>query len=161
MPSNDAQGFRAENGLLDLGHGVEVEIGGDGATAVGDAGHHHGVLQGRGGHASLADGDVDGVAGVPVAVPLFLLREEALLPLFGWHEPGDFSGQVDAGADAEAHLVGPLDDLVDAELEADVVEEDVAGDGEGVFNVDGAMAGMLVAAPGAADLPLILKLPGQ
>src|SRR5690606_21521524 len=69
-----------------------------------------GQLQRRGYPVALADGGIDGVAGVPGLV------EAAPLPLARGADAGDLADQVDAGRVAEAELVEPGVHAVHAHL---------------------------------------------
>ena len=69
---------------------------------------------------ALADARLVGLAGID------RLAERVLLPLVRRDDPGDLAGQVDPGRRAEAVLVRPVGEPVDAEHAGHLVEERVA-----------------------------------
>ena len=99
----------------------------------GDAAEGAGELDRSGGDGALADADGDDLAGVP----LLMLRLQ--LPCGRGHGAGDFVGKVDAGLLTEAKGGGVFGDGIDAEAVGEGVVEGVAGVGDGVVDVDGAV----------------------
>jgi hypothetical protein len=96
----------------------------------GDAPDSAGQLNGRRGDGSLPDADRDDFAGVP----FFMLGLQ--LPGRGGHGAGDFIGQVDAGLLRQAKRRCVARDGVDTEVVGEGVVEGVAGERNGVVDVD-------------------------
>src|SRR5580698_7208058 len=85
-----------------------------------DRSSHTCQLNWRDGDGSLAYGNRNRLAGVPFVVI------GALDPFFGRHESRFFARQIDSRAMAESESRCVERDLVNSELFADVVEEDIA-----------------------------------
>src|SRR5271156_3031753 len=89
-------------------------------AAGGDLGRGLRHLQRRGRAVTLANGDREGLRGIPSLVVALLL------PRRRRDGAGIFVIEIDAALDAESHLVGPFRDPIDAKFFSDVVKIDVA-----------------------------------
>src|SRR6476469_10055304 len=69
-----------------------------------------------------------------------LVAESVLLPLVGRNDAGDLTRQVDTGRLAEAVLLGPVREAIDAELAGHLEEERVTRVPEAAVDVAGTEA---------------------